>query len=121
MLRVIEYNDEKQIYYLEYMVIRASKTSVEIDLDFIESMEPEQSSALLTFALEKIMDCRLKKKDETSLYGEYIAMLYNYCRYYSLNNEKIKLLRKGIEDTVLNRYYHYYSDRINLEELVERR
>ena len=120
MLSISECNGNKYIMICDNIIIIITKNQIVIYLDKLEKLDPIQSSRFLTYAVENIIGYKLRKRDETSLYGEYIAILYNYNKYYASEKYIIKLFRGNEIDETLSRYYHDYSDSINLDELVAR-
>lgn len=105
----------------EFSLVELQDGSIKINVSDIEKLDPIDASRYLQFVVESLFNCTFKEKDGIHLYGLYIALIYNFNKYYSVKHYRIILDRGGLRDEDLERYYNKYCDSIDFYEYVERR
>ena len=105
----------------EYSLVTVQEDVIKINVSDIEKLDPIDASRYLQFAVESMFNCTFKEKDGIHLYGVYIALIYNFIKYYSVKQYRIILDRGGLRDEDLERYYSKYCDSIDFYEYTERR
>lgn len=105
----------------EFSLVTLQEDVIKINVSDIEKLDPIDASRYLQFAVESLFNCTFKEKDGIHLYGVYIALIYNFIKYYSVKQYRIILDRGGLRDEDLERYYSKYCDSIDFYEYTERR
>lgn len=105
----------------EFSLVTVQEDVIKINVSDIEKLDPIDASRYLQFAVESMFNCTFKEKDGIHLYGVYIALIYNFIKYYSVKQYRIILDRGGLRDEDLERYYSKYCDSIDFYEYTERR
>lgn len=105
----------------EFSLVTVQDDVIKINVSDIEKLDPIDASRYLQFAVESMFNCTFKEKDGIHLYGVYIALIYNFIKYYSVKQYRIILDRGGLRDEDLERYYSRYCDSIDFYEYTERR
>lgn len=105
----------------EFSLVTVQEDVIKINVSDIEKLDPIDASRYLQFAVESMFSCTFKEKDGIHLYGVYIALIYNFIKYYSVKQYRIILDRGGLRDEDLERYYSKYCDSIDFYEYTERR
>ena len=105
----------------EFSLVTLQEDVIKINVSDIEKLDPIDASRYLQFAVESMFNCTFKEKDGIHLYGVYIALIYNFIKYYSVKKYRIILDRGGLRDEDLERYYSKYCDSIDFYEYTERR
>ena len=105
----------------EFSLVTVQEDVIKINVSDIEKLDPIDASRYLKFAVESMFNCTFKEKDGIHLYGVYIALIYNFIKYYSVKQYRIILDRGGLRDEDLERYYSKYCDSIDFYEYTERR
>lgn len=105
----------------EFSLVTVQEDVIKINVSDIEKLDPIDASRYLQFAVESTFNCTFKEKDGIHLYGVYIALIYNFIKYYSVKQYRIILDRGGLRDEDLERYYSKYCDSIDFYEYTERR
>lgn len=105
----------------EFSLVTVQEDVIKINVSDIEKLDPIDASRYLQFAVGSMFNCTFKEKDGIHLYGVYIALIYNFIKYYSVKQYRIILDRGGLRDEDLERYYSKYCDSIDFYEYTERR